>query len=224
VRDITQRKDAEAQQQVLSGELQHRIKNTLAMVSAIATQTLRGDDIAERRDAFTARIGVLARAHDLLLTTTWTSAPLREVVERAIEAHRSERRGITLSGPDIVLNPRQALSVALSVHELATNSLKYGALSVDGGAVTIAWSREPPEAAGNPRFEFRWEERGGPPVTPPTRKGFGSRLITKVLPADFAGEIRIDYLTSGVVCVMTAPAGNVTTMAEQDATAQSTGV
>ena len=217
VRDITSVKDAEAQQRVLAGELQHRIKNTLAMVSAIATQTLRGDEIAEQRADFTARLGALASAHDMLMATTWTSAPLHSVVESAVAAHRSSHRHIGMRGPQIELSPRQALSVALAVHELATNAAKYGALSVDGGRVEISWSMDGHDADGKRIFEFAWRESGGPPVHPPSRKGFGSRLITRVLPGDFKGEVRIDYAPDGVVCTLMAPISAIKSLADASA-------
>jgi PAS domain S-box-containing protein len=206
VRDITAVKDAEAQQRLLRGELQHRIKNTLAMVAAIATQTLRGDDIADRREEFSARLKALASAHDMLLATTWTSAPLREVIAGAVEAHGSRHHRIEMRGPDLELSPRQALAMALAVHELATNAAKYGALSVDGGRVDISWSVAGPDGAPPETFEFAWRESGGPPVVAPSRQGFGTRLITRVLPGDFRGEVRIDYAAEGVVCVLVAPA------------------
>jgi PAS domain S-box-containing protein len=209
VRDITHRKDAEEQQRLLSAELQHRIKNTLAMVSAIAMQTLRGEDIAERRENFTSRIGALARAHDLLLASTWTSASLRDVVERAIAAHRSEAREIVLSGPDIELTPRQALTMVLTVHELATNAVKYGALSEDGGRVRVHWSLDERDGEGRPLFTFAWRESGGPAVERPTRPGFGTRLITRVFPNDFEGSVSIEYEPGGLVCVLTAAADKV---------------
>ncbi|MEP7239715.1 MAG: PAS domain-containing protein [Devosia sp.] len=205
VRDITATKDAEAQQRVVSAELHHRIKNTLAMVAAIATQTLRGDDIADRRNDFSARLAALAGAHDMLMTATWSSAPLRSVVESAVEPHRSMHRRIEVSGPQVDLSPRQALSMALAVHELATNAVKYGALSVDGGRVDISWSTDGVGADGAAQFVFAWRESGGPPVVLPSRKGFGSRLISKVLPGDFRGEVQVDYAPGGMVCTLTAP-------------------
>lgn len=209
VRDITARKSAEEHQKVVSNELQHRIKNTLAMVGAIASQTLRGDDIADRRSAFNERLGALARAQDLLMATGHTSAQLREVIEGALEAHRSEGRPVDLSGPDVELTARQGVAIALATHELATNAAKYGALSVDGGRVTIEWSADRRDADGNPVFELVWREAGGPPVTPPSRNGFGSRLITRVLPSDFGGDVSVDYAPDGVVCRLVAPLAKV---------------
>lgn len=214
VRDITQVKDAQERQVVLSGELQHRIKNTLAMVSAIATQTLRGDDIADRRASFSARLEALASAHSMLMATTWSSASLRSVLDGALAPHRSDAAQFEIEGPDIELSPRQALSMALAIHELATNSAKYGALSVDSGAVHITWSLDAIDERGNPAFKFIWEEVGGPAVIEPTRKGFGSRLITRVLAADFGGIIGIDYRPHGVVCSLVAPTDSVKPGAE----------
>jgi two-component sensor histidine kinase len=179
------------------------------MVSAIASQTLRGEDIETRRNDFNARLGALARAHDMLLATNWTSADLREVVENALAAHRTAQRPIDIGGPDIELSARQGMSMALATHELATTAAKYGALSVDGGSVTVAWSTDKEGDSGAPVFEFVWRERGGPPVEAPIRKGFGSRLITRALPSDFGGEVTVDYDAGGVVCRLVVPLGNV---------------
>ena len=208
-RDITARKNAEVQQQVVSAELQHRIKNTLAMVGAIASQTLRGDDIADRRNAFNDRLGALARAQDMLMTPGPNSAQLRDVIEAALEAHRTERRPVDIRGPDIELSARQGVAIALATHELATNAAKYGALSVDGGRVTIDWSTDGQDDSGGPLFTFVWRESDGPPVRPPSRSGFGSRLITRVLPNDFGGEVKLDYENTGVVCQLVAPLKNL---------------
>jgi two-component sensor histidine kinase len=142
---------------------------------------------------------------------------LRSVVESAVEAHGSRERQFEIEGPDVELTPRQALSTALAVHELATNAAKYGALSVDGGRVSIKWTREGRDAAGGRAFAFTWTERGGPPVVVPDRKGFGSRLITRVFPADFRGEVRIEYRPGGVVCSMLAPIDSIEIKADASA-------
>lgn len=208
VRDISDRKQAEARQGMLSGELQHRIKNIVAMVSAIASQTLKGDDIADRRGKFMARLEALSHAHDMLVATVWTEASIRNVVEGALVAHRGEDKRFTISGPDLILSPRQALSLTLTVHELATNATKYGALSVEAGRVQIEWSIDTPDGI-DPQFQFVWQEVGGPAVMKPDRTGFGSRLITRVLAADFSGTVKIDYSESGVTCRLEAPASQV---------------
>lgn len=209
VRDVSHRKEAEARQQVLSAELQHRIKNTLAMVSAIATQTLRGDDILERRSTFNARLEVLARAHDVLTAKTWENASISAVLTSALAAHDSGDNRIVITGEDMLLGPKQALSLAMTLHELATNAAKYGALSNEEGLVHIIWTSTGLDELGNRQFKFVWRETGGPPVQKPERAGFGTRLISRVLAADFSGAVNIDYAADGVVCTLAAPVGSV---------------
>lgn len=209
-RDITEEwrakaelEDTAARQAVLAGELQHRIKNTLAMVGAIANQTMRGADVDAAREAFAARLVILGHAHDILTQTNWANAPILEVVSRALAPHGAGDRRISFNGPELELQPRPALALALAVHELAMNAVKYGALSGAGGKVAIAWSNK---ATGDDRgFRFSWTESGGPPVTGPGKKGFGSRLIERVLAADFGGEAKTDYRPGGVVCELIAP-------------------
>lgn len=209
VRDITNRKDFDARQQVLSGELQHRIKNTLAMVSAIAAQTLRGEDIAERRAVFNSRLDALARAHTMLMGNTWSTTSICDVVNGALAPHRAGEESFKIIGPPLDLSSKQSMSLALTIHELATNAAKYGALSVAGGSVDVEWSVDGLDAAGAPAFTFKWTEQGGPIVQQPERKGFGTRLITRVLASDFDGDVRIDYYPSGVVCVLISPLTSV---------------
>lgn len=210
VRDITDRKDAEARQEMLQGELQHRIKNMFALVSAIASQTLKGDDIAARAAMFTARIQSLSHAHELLMSNSWVAAPIGTVVNTALAAHGSDRTQFAVHGTDLELSAKQALSLALAVHELATNATKYGALSVKDGRVHISWSEAMEEGSESCRFQFVWHETGGPAVAEPTKKGFGSRLITRVLASDFAGAVTIQYLPDGLICQLNAPALSVT--------------
>ena len=206
-RDITEEyqasidlKESVARQKLLSDELNHRIKNTLAVVSAIAQQTIRGDDVAAARDAFTSRLITLSAAHDILTQTSWVSAPIAHVVEGALAPHRTDRERIRITGPDLMLPPKPALSLALALHELATNALKYGALSNDAGSVDIAWRSE------GGTFRFTWTEKNGPTVTgAPTRKGFGTRLIDGVLAHDFGGAVTTRYEPGGVVCELRSP-------------------
>jgi two-component sensor histidine kinase len=198
-------KEAVARQQLLSGELQHRIKNTLAMVGAIANQTMRGEDVKAAREGFAARLMTLSHAHDILTRTSWTAAPIKEVIDGALAPHGSGPGRIRTSGPDLLLQPKQALALSLAVHELATNAMKYGALSNGSGTVDIVWSEEIIEAM--PSFRFTWSESGGPPVSEPApdRKGFGSRLIERMLTNDFAGKVQISYRPEGAVCELIAP-------------------
>lgn len=202
-------REAVLRQEVLSGELQHRIKNSLAMVNAIAMQTLRGDDIAERRTLFGSRLEALANAHDILTGRTWVSAPIQSVVESALTPHMSGPDRFVIDGVNLQLNPKQALSMALAIHELATNAAKYGAMSQPNGQVNISWTIEP-GAEGEETFVFTWAESGGPKVDEPERTGFGSRLITRVLAADFDAKVSIDYAPGGVVCTLISPAESVT--------------
>ncbi|MET0357879.1 MAG: PAS domain-containing protein [Pararhizobium sp.] len=201
VRDITAIKDAESQYALLNGELQHRIKNTLAMVSAIASQTLKGEAIVEQRDIFNARLHTLAHAHDLLMGEAQEKGSIREVIETALAPHRAGAAQFDISGPDLPLSPKQTLSLALAMHELATNAAKYGALSSPSGKIAIRWDQNANGSAAQ-AFALRWEEKNGPPVVQPTRSGFGSRLITRVLAADFRGQVKLDYVPGGLVCTL----------------------
>lgn len=205
-RDITEEwratadlKEAIQRQAILTAELQHRIKNTLAMVGAIANQTMRGDSVSSAREAFAARLMILSQAHDMLTQTSWSSAPIHEVVTRALAAHRSEDRRISVSGPEVQLQAKPALALALAIHELATNAAKYGALSRKG-KVDVLWSNDSESG-----FRFSWIESGGPSVSEPSRKGFGSRLIEGVVAADFAGTALTSYRPSGIVFELKAP-------------------
>ncbi|WP_457940215.1 PAS domain S-box protein [Mesorhizobium sp. 10J20-29] len=201
MQDITERKEAQARQKMLTHELEHRIKNILAMVSAIASQTLRNTDIDTARATFNERLRALANAHDILNSTRWTRASIEEVIENSISPFPTEQ--ISISGPALPINPKMALSLALAVNELGTNALKYGALSVPEGGVTIEWIIDRDDATAP--ITWRWLERNGPAVSPPSRRGFGSFLIERVFGADFNGSVRIEYHPDGVECVLTAP-------------------
>jgi two-component sensor histidine kinase len=194
--------EASERQQMLTRELEHRIKNTLTTVSAIANQTLQGEQYADVRHAFVSRMIALGHAHDILTRTSWAAAPIEQVVEGALAPHRTKEKRIHVSGPDVALEPRQALSLALAVHELATNATKYGALSNQNGAINISWSNGD---AAHPGFQFLWDETGGPVVSPPTSKGFGSRLIERILAGDFGGEVEMQYRPEGLKCELRSP-------------------
>lgn len=197
-------KEALDRQALLTGELQHRIKNTLTMVGAIASQTMRGSDVDAARNAFSARLVTLSHAHDILTRTSWASAPMRSVIDGALAPHRASEGRFSLSGPEINLPPKQALALSLAVHELATNAVKYGALSTDG-KVSIAWSKRMEDLGS--KFIFKWTESGGPAVAAPepSHKGFGSKLIEKMLASDFRGKVTTTYRSSGVECELVAP-------------------
>jgi len=196
--DITERKRAELHLRLLVNELNHRVKNSLATIQAIAGQTFHAArSLPQAQEAFSARIVALAEAHDLLTRENWEGADLSDVLNRLQALHGAPGR-FTLNGPHVRLAPRMALSLSMALHELATNAVKYGALSLPVGQVRIDWSVAPGTAA--PRLTLTWTETGGPPVSPPSRRGFGSRLIERGLAAELSGEARIDFLPQGVVC------------------------
>jgi two-component sensor histidine kinase len=179
-------------------ELAHRVKNTLAMVQAIASQTLCGPTMpAGLRDDFTARLLALSHAHDMLMHGDWTKAELRPLVEGIARLHglRSSDR-FRIAGPNLTLGPQSALSFALVLHELGTNAIKYGALSNEAGRVHVAWQvKKTPQG---PLFRLTWKERGGPNVEPPTRRGFGTRLIAHSFPPTGGVRSAMTYLPNGV--------------------------
>ncbi len=206
--DITDAKLAEEHLLLLIHELNHRVKNTLATVQSIAAQSLRGLDGPEAeaaRAAFEARLLALARVHDVLTKESWDGAELSAVVADAIrplDAAGNAPSRFRVEGPPLRLSPRLALSIAMALHELGTNAVKYGALSNEGGTIGIAWALRRGEET---QLCLRWEERGGPPVSKPTRTGFGSRLIERSLARELAGEVTLTYEPTGVVCTIDAP-------------------
>jgi two-component sensor histidine kinase/PAS domain-containing protein len=194
---------AEEDQRVLNQEISHRMKNTMAMVLSIATQTLRSVPDRAPVEAFEQRLHALATAHDVLLRQTWTAAPARDVVEAVLGAAGQGDR-VDVSGPELDLGPRATLSLSLLLHELATNAAKYGALSAPEGRVLVAWRLEGPDAERSVVLD--WVERGGPPPLAPAtsgRKGFGSRLIRMGL--DGAGDVDLRYPPTGFEATMRAP-------------------
>jgi two-component sensor histidine kinase/PAS domain-containing protein len=210
--DITERKRSEEQRQLLINELNHRVKNTLASVQSIALQTLRNaDDSAAARDALAARLVAFAQAHDVLTRESWEGAGLHDIVAGATGPYGGPDR-FSVNGSSVWLSPSVSLSLALALHELATNAAKYGALSVEGGTVTISW--QVADTLHAARLMLRWVERGGPPVRPPTRQGFGSRLIKRSLASEIDGAATIDYAPDGVVCVIEATIRRGSTAAE----------
>jgi two-component sensor histidine kinase len=193
--DITERKEAERYQKLLTNELAHRGKNLLTVVQAIAYRSLSGpQSLDEARNVLMRRIQTLARSQSVLTADGLKGALLAEIVRFEVEGF-SER--VAASGPDIVLNPRHAQTFSLLVHELATNALKHGSLSTPNGTVAIRWSTE--GAGAEARFKFRWQERGGPPVVLPTRQGFGRTLLEKAAALDFATTPKISFLPEGLI-------------------------
>lgn len=199
--DVTERKRAEETQRLLVGELNHRVKNTLASVQAIAVQTLRhSSGPSDFAPTFTGRIHALARAHSLLSSATWQGAGLRELIDGQIDIGAVDPAQLDIEGPELELAPELALHLALILHELFTNAHKYGALSIQEGRVGLTWT------AGGEHLVIDWTERGGPPVSPPSRRGFGSALIERSLRAE-GGSAMADYDQQGVRWTLTLPCG-----------------
>ncbi|USQ98520.1 sensor histidine kinase [Caulobacter sp. RL271] len=196
--NITDRKRAELHLRLLVNELNHRVKNSLATIQAIAAQSFTGERALDQaQEAFSNRIVALAEAHDLLTRENWEGADLHEVTMRLADLHGGQSR-FELSGPAVRLSPKTALSLSMALHELATNAMKYGALSGPEGRVRIAWELVP--ESGPARLDLTWTEQGGPPVKPPSDRGFGSRLIERGLAAELSGSAAIDFHPDGVVC------------------------
>jgi two-component system CheB/CheR fusion protein len=198
-RNVIDRKRAEEERELLSRELSHRVKNSLAVVGALARQT-RGDTVDEFRSAFVGRLNALAKAHGLLLQTNWQRADLGALVHEAMAAYRVGSDRVLVEGPPAKVSAKQALTLSLIVHELGTNALKYGALSNDVGSVRVAWNES---AIGS--IEIRWRERDGPTVTRGEESGFGSRLIQRAVEYELGGTIQLDWAPNGLNCVITFP-------------------
>jgi two-component sensor histidine kinase len=199
-----ERDRAEDHLRLLLNELNHRVKNSLATVQFIASQTLRTAGVPEAtRHAFDARLAALGRAHDLLTRGNWEGADLDVIVMQAVEPFSSvEERRLSLEGPRVRVSAQAALALAMAFQELATNAVKYGALSNATGTVRITWSVATTAGSGTRRLSVRWEESGGPPVQPPTRRGFGSRLLERALAQDLDGTVEIAFIATGVVCTV----------------------
>jgi two-component sensor histidine kinase/PAS domain-containing protein len=196
-RDITDRKIAEEHRELMVNELNHRVKNTLATVQSIASHTLRfAPDLASARQRIEDRLLSLARAHDLLTTENWSGANLTQVVDRALQPF-SSANSIVVSGQPIRLSPGQALALSMAIHELATNAVKYGALSKTSGKVEVEWNVS--RANGARTLHFRWAEAGGPEVRAPEREGFGRRMLERGLATELGSPTRLTYAPSGVV-------------------------
>jgi PAS domain S-box-containing protein len=197
--DVTERRRAEKRQRLLINELNHRVKNTLATVQSIAAQTLHSaPDLASAREAFEARLIALAGAHDLLTAESWHGARLSDVVASTMAPFETTRQPqISRSGPPVWLSAQRALALSMALHELATNAVKYGALSGLEGHVTIHWTR----SADN-QITLSWVEQGGPPVTAPKRSGFGTRLLQRSLAHELDGEVAFSFAPEGVRCTI----------------------
>jgi len=203
--DITDDKLADDRKQVLINELNHRVKNTLATVQSIVAQTLRtAADPGQAKTDIESRLTSLSRVHDILTRESWEAADLSDIAAQALSPYRDLEGGrVQSGGPEVRLPPRMALAIAMALQELVTNAVKYGALSCGTGRVTIAWTVD--HSCTPPRLQLRWVERGGPRVVPPTRRGFGTRLIERSLAAELGGGASIDFAHTGVRCILGVP-------------------
>jgi PAS domain S-box-containing protein len=205
VQDITERKQAELRQKLLLDELNHRVKNTLATVQSLASQTARSSvDPTQFTSAFEGRLIALSKAHDQLTRHHWESADLRSLLAGSLAPYAEETVDrVGLRGEDLVMRPRAVLTLAMTVHELTTNAAKYGALSVPGGRVEVRW--QPEEHDGKRTLVIAWSESGGPPVEPPSRRSFGSRLIERSIAAELGGTAVLDFAPGGLRCEIRVP-------------------
>jgi PAS domain S-box-containing protein len=206
--DVTDEVVAAEGQRLLINELNHRVKNTLAIVQGLASQSFRRlDGAAEASAAFDARLNALAAAHSLLTERNWEPAQLGETIRSAVEATAgSDNARFTFNGPDLSLPPQTGVSLAMIVHELCTNAIKYGALSVPSGRIAVDWQLKP--AGESCDLSIDWRESGGPAVAAPTRRGFGSRLIERGLSADGHHAVTLDFRPEGLQCHFTMRVAN----------------
>ena len=200
--DARERETADKLQKLILEELHHRIKNTLATVSAIASQSLRtATSLEHGQHAIEGRLVALGRAHDLLLQARWANADLANTIRGATEPYDSEGSGrFSISGPDIKITSGAVIALAMTLNELCTNTTKFGALSVPAGSVDVAWKIE----NGNQRLQLTWSEKDGPPVYAPSRQSFGTRLMGS-LGQQLKGEVRLAYEPTGFVYTMDVP-------------------
>jgi PAS domain S-box-containing protein len=205
VRDITERKRAQDTQRLLLAELDHRVKNTLATVQAIALQTLSAAcDPTEFVESFNGRSRALGRAHGLLTRTSWQGADLATLIKEQLTLgpEASDWR-VSSSGPQVLLEPQAALHLGLVLHELGTNARKYGSLSQPEGRLTTEWSLS--SEAGHAELLLKWVESDGPPVAPPGKSSFGTTLIERSLRYALGGEARLTFAPTGVTCEISLP-------------------
>ncbi|KAB0677815.1 PAS domain-containing protein [Aureimonas leprariae] len=209
--DVSDRKRAEEHRFLLNRELDHRVKNTLATVQTVVLQTLRDASVPRTvADAVSGRIRALARSHDLLTVEAWASADLADVVEGALEPLRPRVGArIGVEGPRLRIKPRIATMLSLAVHELGSNAERYGSLSNPTGTVRVGW------AIGEGRLRFEWRESGGPRVAEPAKRGYGTRIVERVLAAEFDGEAELRFPPDGLVFRLDAPADGI----DEEATA-----
>ena len=202
--DITERKRAEERQKLLVNELNHRVKNTLVSVQSIASQTLRTTHSPQAfHVAFEGRLMALSHTHNLLTEQSWEGASLREIFDFELEAFAARDRIDFDYGHDLQLSPKATVALGMAVHELATNALKYGALSVPEGRVRVVWTLD--STSETPVLHLTWTEQDGPPVVAPNRRGFGARLLERGLAGELSAQVALAYDSLGLVCTMRLP-------------------
>ncbi len=201
IQDISDRKAAERHQQTLIAELNHRVKNMLAIVQAVAHQTFKhvGGDAAE---TFYGRLSALSAAHTILTRQSWEAADVGDIASAVLKPHVGDETQIRLSGDgNVRVAPQIAVNLAMALHELATNAAKYGALSSRKGRVDVSWT----VTHSRPVLHIRWRESGGPAVREPEREGFGTRMIQRVLASELGGKVQLDFKPGGLECAIEAP-------------------
>ena len=198
--DITERKRSDAQIVNLAREAEHRTKNILSTVLA-TVRLSRADTSDDLKQLIEGRIAALAKVHGLFVQSRWAGAELHSLATQELSPYCGEAEGrVRIDGPPVMLEPNMAQTVAISLHELATNAAKYGSLSAADGRVEITWSR-----ATDGRLSLRWIESGGPPVTPPTHRGFGRSIMENIITGQLKGEVRFDWRDQGLACEIALP-------------------
>lgn len=200
--DISKRVEVEKTKELMFGELDHRVKNLLATIKAIATQTMRREtDPQKFMGIFTSRVDALAKAHSLLTQTAWQGASLIKVLKSQLAVGTQARDGaIRMQGPDVMLSAHMTMNLGMMLHELGTNAAKYGALSKPSGYVSLDW--DVIEQDGDHRLQMTWKEHGGPPVLEPERKGFGTVLIERSLQRTHGSRVEQIFERDGLRCVV----------------------
>ena len=202
--DISERKQAERRLELALQELRHRVKNMLAVVQSLASQTLRhGDSLEAFAEAFQGRLVGLAGAHDLLVDTNWAETGLRALILAQLAPFLERQDRLKLAGEEVMLPAKAVLTLGMTLHELATNAAKYGALSTDAGTVEVTWRQEP--TAEGPQVVLLWRERGGPRVSPPEQRSFGTQLIEAGIAHELDGAVALAFDPEGVRCELRFP-------------------
>jgi len=202
ISDVTAQVRAENHRELLIRELNHRVKNTLAMVQAMARQTFTGEEHRVERERFEARLSNLASAHDMLSNTHWEYTAVDQVITSTMAGAGVEADRFTAHGENgVILGPEQSVTMSMALHELAINAVKFGALSNETGKISIVWSLKDDGKA----FELEWQEQGGPTVNEPGHEGFGMTMVRKALANELQGEVDVTFSPEGLYCRVTAP-------------------